>query len=244
MEDFHLENAPIVEALIEIKLAEPLQQEVLGSLRDCAAVLAELYPIREDLMLQQFQWQLGVPGQIPSSPVQMGFLCKDGVNHRVVHLKLDGFGLSELKPYSYWKEFFPEAHRIWNEYRQAVGGAPTGSWSIRYINQISWPEGDRMEDYLCVHPNVPDDLPKPMTNCFMRLQSPITEPSEGSFTQQIFQVMSPEAGKVSFIVDHAFTYSAIGLTDSELWRRIQQAQLVKNKYFQSTFTAHAMEMFR
>ncbi len=100
-----------------------------------------------------------------------------------------------------------------------------------------------MEDFLYVYPNVPDNMPRTLTNCFMRLQSLIGEPSEGSFTQQIFQVMSAEVGKVSFIVDHTFVYSAIGLTDSELWRRIQQAQLVKNKYFQSTFTPRAMEMF-
>jgi uncharacterized protein (TIGR04255 family) len=239
-----LECAPIVEALIEIKLAEPLQQDSLHFLRNCASGFADHYPLREDLMLQQFQFQAGAASQMPGAAIQMGFLCKDATPHRVVHLKLDGFGLSELRPYSSWNEFFPEARRLWTAYRQAVGGVPTGSWSIRYINQISWPEDERMDDYLYVHPTVPDNMPQSLTGCFMRLQSALAEPSEGLFTQQIFQVMSSEVGKVSFIVDHTFMFSSIGLSDSELWHRIQLAQLVKNKYFLSTFTPRALEMFQ
>jgi uncharacterized protein (TIGR04255 family) len=244
LEDFHLQNAPIMEALIEIKLAEPLPDDMLRTLRECADGLGGTYPIREDMQTQQVQFQFGTTPFGAASTRPVGFLCKDADSHHVVQLRLDGFALSELKPYSSWNGFFPEAQRIWEQYRAAVGGAPLGRWSIRYINRISWPEGEKIEEYLNVYPALPEKLPQQLVGCFMRLQSAITVPSDGLFTQQIFGVPMSEPGRVSFIVDHDFSFSAIGLSDSILWERIESARDIKNSFFKATVTPKALEMFQ
>lgn len=243
--EFHLPNAPIVEAVIAIKFAEPLPESTLSSLEDCAGRIQDLYPKREEIRSQQFQVAIGVGGKSSiDTPRLEGFFCKTEDGHRVVHLKLDGFGFSELTPYSSWNSFFPEASRLWQEHLRTTGARPVDRWSIRYINRISWPEGGRTEDYLRVYPNLPEALPQVLVGCFMRLQMPVKSPSPGLFTQQIFTAPPPEAGKVSVILDHEFTYSALGLTETALWAQIQQSREIKNDFFRASVTEKALEAFK
>jgi uncharacterized protein (TIGR04255 family) len=243
---FHFPNAPIVEAMIEIKLAEPLLVDSLAALQECSSNLSSSYPLQEELQTQQFQMQIQ-PGNHASSSVEarrIGFLRRDENSHRVVQFRLDAFAFSELKPYSSWERFFPEARKAWNFYRSAADGAATSSWTIRYINKISWPEKERIEENLNVYPCLPNSLPAEITNCFMRMQSKVEVPSEGLFTQQIFQIASPDPVQVSFIVDHTFQFSSVALTDTELWDRIERSRKIKNDYFKATFTEKALERFK
>jgi uncharacterized protein (TIGR04255 family) len=244
-QEFHLANAPIVEAVISIKFADPLPNSALSSLEECAIRIKEIYPKREEIRSQQFQVALGAGAQSSiDTPRLEGFFCKTPDGHRVVHLKLDGFGFSELTPYSSWNFFFPEAIRLWQENLRSIGARSVDRWSVRYINRFSWPEGGRTEDYLRVYPNVPEGLPQSIVGCFMRLQMPVQRPSPGLFTQQIFTAPPPEAGKVSVVLDHEFTYSALGLTESALWDQIRQSREIKNDFFRASVTEKALESFK
>ena len=242
---FHLSHAPIVEAVIAIKFAEPLPDSALSDLQDCAVRIQSIYPKREEIRSQQFQVTIGA-GALSNidTPKREGFFCKMDDGHRVVHLKLDGFGFSELMPYSSWNSFYPEAQRLWQEHLRTIGARPVDRWSIRYINRLSWPAGERTEDYLRVNPNVPVGLPQNIVGCFMRLQIPVTLPSQGLFTQQIFTAPPLETGTVSMILDHEFTYSALGLTESALWAQIQKSREIKNDFFRASVTERALEIFK
>jgi uncharacterized protein (TIGR04255 family) len=243
--EFHLEKAPIVEAVISIKMSEQLPQSALPDLAECGAALQDRYPIREPILAQQFQINVGNPsGSSIGTPAQIGLFCKEVNSHRVVHLKLDGFGFSELAPYSSWGAFFPAAKDAWRNFRAAVGSGTMESWSIRYINRISWPEDDQMEDYLRVHPNVPDRQTQDLLGCFIRLQLSIKDPSKGVFVQQLFRVPSLEQGKVSYVLDHEFSFSALGLTEAELWSQIDCSREIKNHFFRLSLTEKALEMYR
>jgi uncharacterized protein (TIGR04255 family) len=240
--EFHLSHAPIVEALIAIKFAEPLPESALSGLEECAGRITDKYPTREEIRSQQLQVTLGASAQSNlGASRREGFFCKTTDGHRVVHLKLDGFGFSELTPYSSWDSFFSEASRLWQDYVRTIGARPVDKWSIRYINRFSWPEGERIEDYLKVYPNVPKGLPKQLRRCFLRLEMPVTKPSKGLFTQQVFTAPPPEAGKVSVVLDHEFTYSALSLTESDLWAQIQQSREIKNEFFRASVTKKGLE---
>ncbi|MGD0799776.1 MAG: TIGR04255 family protein [Terracidiphilus sp.] len=243
--EFHLLHAPIVEAVIAIKFAERLPENALSGLEECARRIQEIYPIKDVIRSQQFQVMLGVSTQSNvETPKPEGFFCKMSNDHRVVHLKLDSFGFSELAPYSSWNSFFPEARRLWEEHQRTIGTRPVDSWSIRYINRISWPEGAQREEYMRVYPHIPDGIPQDMVGCFMRLQIPVQRPTRGLFTQQLFTAPPLKSGMVSVVLDHEFSYSALGLTESALWTQIEQSREVKNDFFRASLTEKALETFK
>ena len=243
--NFHLDNAPIVEAVISIKLAEQLPATSLPDLEECSITISNSYPLRDPILAQQVQITIGIGGASNvETPTLLGFFCKEPSSHRVVHLKLDGFGFSELAPYSSWDSFFPAAQKAWAAYQSAVGASTIAGWSVRYINKISWPEQEPMEDYLNVHPNLPENRTQDLLGCFIRLQLSITDPSKGVFAQQVIRVPSLEQGKTSYVLDHEFSYSALGLTETELWRQIDQSRSTKNRYFQQSLTPKALEMYK
>ena len=75
----------------------------------------------------------------------------------------------------------------------------------------------------------------------MRLLIPIESP-QGLLTQQLVLLPQEQQGKVSFMLDNEFAFSAIGLSDSALWERIESSREIKNKFFIDSITAKTKEM--
>jgi uncharacterized protein (TIGR04255 family) len=235
----HFDKAPIVEAVIGVDLEEMLSDDILSDLKRLGEQLQTSYPIREDMRMGQLEWKLGSEPKQVDTQIGYFFKSKDGL--QIVHARKNGFAFSRLAPYENWSSFIAEARRTWALYRRAVGPSKLAKWTVRYINKLSWPEGERMEDYLQVYPHIPGDLPQQIAGCFMRLQFPISSP-QGLLTQQLVGLPQENPAKVAFMLDNEFAFSAIGLSDAAIWEQIDSTRAIKNRFFVNSITEKMKEL--
>jgi len=227
--EIHFDKAPIVEAVIGIDFEETLPIEVLDGLRALASTFAHDYPTVEPMVMAEYKLQPGVPVTQIETPMGFFFRSADGL--QVVHAKRTGFAFSRLAPYRNWHEFISEAKHTWGAYRGSVGPSSLGKFTVRYINRLSWPSGAPIEDYLAVYPHIPEGLPQTLGGCFLRLDYPLSTPYQGKLIQQIATVPEGDRAMVSFVLDNEFSFSAIGLSDLEVWDRVNTCRTVKNDIF-------------
>lgn len=238
-ETLHFDKAPIVEAVIGLDLEEMLAEPMLAELHQLGEQLQHSYPIREAIRMGQLEWNLGAEAKHVDLQVGYFFKSKDG--RQIVHAKRNGFAFSRLAPYENWENFISEAKRTWASYRVVIGPSKMTKWSVRYINKLSWPENERMEDYLQIYPHIPDSLPQQIAGCFVRLQFPLQQP-QGLLTQQLVGLPQESPGKVTFMLDNEFSFSAIGLSDAAMWEQINSARGTKNKFFVDSITPKMKEL--
>jgi len=229
----HFDNAPIVEAIIGVDLGEMLGEDSLNALKELGEQVRPQYPTSEEMRMGEYEFRLGSQSKQTDTHIGYFFKSEDGL--QIIHARRNGFGFSRLTPYQNWDAFFLEAKRTWLLYRRAIGPSRLTSWTVRYINKLVWPQGERMENYLRVYPRIPENLPQELQGCFMRLQVPV-EPPQGLLTQQLVGLPRESTETVAFMLDNEFTFSAIGLSDSVLWEQISLSREIKNKFFMNSIT--------
>jgi uncharacterized protein (TIGR04255 family) len=233
-DEIHFDKAPIVEAVIGIDFEETLPVEVLDNLKKLGGDFGANYPTTENITKGEYKIQPGLPVSQTETPFGYFFKSVDGL--QIVHARRNGFAFSRLHPYQTWKSFVDEAEHTWIFYRAIVGPTPLSKFTIRYINRLSWPNGENIEDYLAVYPHIPKELPQQVNGCFIRLDFPLTAPHQGKLTQQIASVPESQPDSVSFVLDNEFSFAAIGLKDSDVWESIRACQRLKNQIFLSSIT--------
>jgi uncharacterized protein (TIGR04255 family) len=164
------ENAPITEALIDIKVVLPPTTTV-ESLQALSKLLGDSYP---DVKARK-QWQvlLGNPEEgeavKDSSSAIDGYIFTSKDSKYVVQSRLDGFTLSRLKPYEKWESFYAEFLNVWKQYRASVKPDSVVRIAVRYINAIEMQEASFiMKDFFTGVPEVPAQLPQQVLDFFSR----------------------------------------------------------------------------
>jgi uncharacterized protein (TIGR04255 family) len=230
----HFAKAPIVEALIGLDLQEKLPDSSLPLFAEMASHLGAEYTIREDIMLGEFKVEIGKP--VDQSQSQLGYFVRSPDRLKVAHLRRDNFSLSRLAPYSDWGEFRDEAFRLWLIYRSEVGPVPLSIFRVRYINKLSWPAKSQMETYLKFYPHIPPGLPQTINGCFLQASYPLSKPYQGQFIQRLYAAPNQDSSQASFVLDHELAFSAVGLSDSQIWSGIDECRSLKNDYFRASIT--------
>lgn len=150
----HLEKAPIVEALVDLRVDVPLDS--LTKLDTLAGQFAEEFPERKNLALWSGTFNLhGAQPLVTSDGPQIrgyGFWSDDKT--RVVQARLDGFSFSRLAPYSHWTDLRDSARKYWNAYAAATGATGVNRCALRYINRLELPRTSDLRDYLLTRPSV------------------------------------------------------------------------------------------
>src|ERR1035438_3851936 len=94
--DFHLEKAPIVEAIIAIDIAPPLSDDLLAAIEAASTAIHEDYPESEPMKQMTFQLEIG-PGvpTLPQQPAQQDFgrKCVSSDKRQLVVFQPTGFSL-------------------------------------------------------------------------------------------------------------------------------------------------------
>jgi uncharacterized protein (TIGR04255 family) len=238
-----LKNPPIVEAVIGInvpRLAEGISEQLKG----LAAQMGELH-YQGPFPVTHAQFQISFrEGQstVENRDSLLGWRFESKDKLHSVQFKIDGFVFSRLGSYETWEQFRGEARKLWDLYFRTIGSTELAEYGVRYINKVFIPDGAEISDYLTVYPYIPSDLPQNILDSFMRLGLPIKAP-QGKFTHQ--QILAPpeKPGYVTVILDNDFRFSAIGLSERELWEQIEGVRQVKDDYFCTIITKSFLETF-
>lgn len=244
LEPKHLNNAPIVEAVIDLAISPPPGFE-LKRLLEFKQRLGDSYPNVSDIYQSTIQFAIGQPAPTPGAKgahIGYRFTSKDGFY--IAQLRADEFVFSRLKPYTSWEEFSVEALKVWNHYTAIV--SPISSIkriALRFINQLILPLPATVEDFLTVPPRIPEGLPQSVTGFFSQLT---IEDTHNKITSALVQYLQPVTDTSSFMIIIDITSLRQGdfeLDDSKIWAIFEKLRETKNRVFFSTVTAKTIERY-
>lgn len=240
----HLENAPITEALVDIrvKMREDLTVEQLESIYNS---ISGQYPDKK----ARHKWEGKFEFKKGELPVSLGTETIDGYiftstdQKQIFQARLDGFTFSRLKPYETWERLRDEAYRLWQKYREVVSPEITRV-ALRYINKMEFPLPIKdFSDYLTAAPIVPEGLPQGVSSFLTRVV--IHEPSIDAaaiITQALEQVVNPNLVPLILDID-VFKQKSEGISEKDAWDTLEKLRHFKNKIFFESITEKAKEIF-
>ncbi len=132
------ENAPITEALIDIRV-QRRDSLTLDKLESLYHAVKDKYPGKTSRIYVEGRFSAGSEVGASAKQTQMGFAFSTTEGRQIFQVRLDGFTFSRLRPYGNWNDLRDEAGRLWNLYREVANPLKTTRVAVRYINQIDIP---------------------------------------------------------------------------------------------------------
>ncbi len=237
-----LKNAPIIEAIIDIRVKLSSDFDVTridGIYRE----ISSEYPERQELRLIESRFH--EEGAVTvSAPKLRGYRYSSSDKKQILQASIYGFTFSRLKPYIMWKHIREEAHRLWELYRDITTPEAITRVAVRYINNLSIPLPIKdFGEYLTAPPIVPEPLPQGITSFLNRVV--IHEPSldaHAIITQALEQV---EGDVAPVILDiDVFVLRPEGIEENKAWEALEKLRDFKNEIFFSSITNKLKEMFK
>src|SRR3989304_396465 len=165
----HLEHAPIVEAVIEIRTRVESPWEESG-LREQLKGKLPSYPkiISQSEFRHELKMKIGQPPEQSFHDLGWkGLRLQSADDRYIAPFNREGFIFSRLQPYESWDQFKEEAMRLWNVYAELAKSLEVQRLGVRFINRITLPVGEvRLDDYLRLPPQTPSGLDLPIMSFF------------------------------------------------------------------------------
>ena len=239
-------NAPITEALLDIRVALP-ESIRLAQLLPFQERVKERYPNKRDRKLWESNIHLKEEG--PEISGQAGgtdgffFSSLDGKN--IVQCRLDGFTFNRLKPYDKWETMRDEASRLWHDYVSIALPSQITRVALRYINRIEIPlPMNDFKDYVLTGPEIAPGLPQGLAGFFMQLRIPIADTSTQAVITETIEPIT-ESNRLPFILDiDVFKTAAYEVSEPAAWDVLEKLHELKNEMFFKSITPKARELFR
>lgn len=240
----HLSKAPLNEALIDLRasLSEDFDGERFMELK---GALAPDYPKVQvqRMMSAQFQFSEGRPVSTTEHRVRgVRFASED--DKRIAQFRIDGFTFNRIRPYTSWKELFPEALRLWNRYVDFTGVDHVPRVAIRYINRINLPlPVNDFRDHFTVPPDIPDGLPQTLSSFLTRV---VIEDNETQASVIVTQALEKglDDQSVSVILDiDAYREGDFNSDAAVLTPILEELHTLKNRIFFGFITEHTARRY-
>jgi uncharacterized protein (TIGR04255 family) len=241
----HLRNAPIVEALVDLRVKLPPETDVT-QLDSIHKAISDKYPKREER--KSWESRFGVSHGKPLEPRHeykgvdgYRYVSEDG--KQVIQVRLDGFTFSRLKPYQTWEHLREEAFRHWQKYLDVAHPVLISRVALRYINrlEIKLPIKDFAE-YLTAPPIVPESLPQGVASFLTRVVVP-NEPIGGAIIIQSLEAVEDDIIPIILDID-VMKLQEFDVDGLDAWEAIDRLHTFKNEVFFSSITEKTMELYQ
>jgi uncharacterized protein (TIGR04255 family) len=248
-EQRHLPNAPITEALIDIRVT-PRANLTFTELKNAIDALDLGYYLKNPISEGTFAFTLAPDGQpkTATESAQVGVRLHSSDEKYVAQFRLTGFTLSRLHPYEKWENLLDEAKRLWNVYVNSLAPSRVVRIATRYINNLNLPleTGESIQTYLYKLVDVPDEAPQVVETFLQRFQ--LAEGMSANSAKVILTLALdgiPLAGRIPVILDiDALVAVTLSPTDQELWLILERLRQLKNRTFFGTITEAAAELYK
>ncbi|PIU22973.1 MAG: hypothetical protein COT13_05545 [Chloroflexi bacterium CG08_land_8_20_14_0_20_45_12] len=241
----HLNNAPIIEAIIDFRTRLPATFDAtrFSSLK---AELSDGYPQMEES--RAFEAGVKIKGkqvqQILEDKGLRGYRFESQDGKNVAQFRQDGFTFSRLKPYTNWQGVLGEAKRLWKLYVDRAFPDLIVRITVRYINQLNVPLPiDDFAQYLTAPPVIPKNLPQDVSDFLTRVT--ICD-RRLDIKAHIIQALekSSKPDNVTIILDiDVFKQKESGFDELEMWQAFEQFRDLKNRIFFGSITEETARLF-
>ena len=237
-----LKNAPIVEGLMDIQF-EQSSDVSIGLIAACADELAAEFPSREEIRI--FKGEISISAEsVPSisSEVQSpaGLMLRSADGKWAAQLRLGGFSLSRLEPYTTWNELKARAQVLWSKYQTKTNSTKISRIALRYINRIAMPPGESFETTFKTTFSIAENLPQAVAGFLLRFVVPFE--NEKAFII-VTQALSENSQECTFDLD-TFALIPDGISDENMWIRFDELRSIKNRVFFESLTPVCLEKYK
>ena len=236
----HLSKAPIVEAVLDIRVVLSVEWNETN-LRNQLERLLPDYPKHDAVQETEFQLSPKTGTNVIKDFVHVGLKCQpeDGLN--VVQFNKDSFVFSRLKPYENWDKFSQEALRLWRIYCELLKPIEIGRIGLRFINCLAIGKGRKIElaDYYKRPPLPIEGLDWSLSGYLHRdvLQVPGT-----SYFVNVTKTTQNTKKDIGLLLDiDVFTNKHLNFDELQIFEHMNKMRWVKNKVFFSSLTEKALE---
>lgn len=240
-------NAPIIEALLDVRVKLPKEVD-LKKLEAFYGFVKERFPEKEERKFFKAEFKLSQEistTSFPASSETIGYLFRSPSEKKIVQARLDGFTFNKLKHYEDWELFRSEARNLWDLYLKIANPVRVTRIAVRYINRIDVPLPLRdFKEYILTTPEIAPNLPQALSNFFMRLVIPNPEIQA---TAIIIETMENpiDDKKLPLILDiDVWRETAYEDNQSEMWDDFEKLRAFKNDIFFNSITEKTKELFR
>ena len=240
-------NAPITEALIDIRVELPNEVDI-KQIETFHDNIKERFP--EKKQRRSVEVKIPLPPEstsltLPVSGRPDGYFFRSLNENKIVQARLDGFTFNKLKPYEDWKTFRSEAHMLWDMYSKQFGPKKITRIALRYINRIEVPLPIKdFNEYILTNPEVAPKLPQSLSHFFMQIVMPNPEIEANAI---ITETMEPptENQRLPLILDiDVFKEKIYAANKEEIWNDFEKLRAFKNDIFFNSITDKTQELFK
>jgi uncharacterized protein (TIGR04255 family) len=236
----HYTNAPITEAIIDLKVTLPVGT-TLETIQALGDLVQEKFPVQEPCYRSsgELTYKPGESVHIEASMPQIGIWFRSADRLQTFQATLDGFTFNRLAPYESWKQLRADAQWCWNFYKQVCQPIFVTRAAMRYINQIQIPMQELVElkEYLRTVPEVSPLMPQNvLSGFFVQLQLPqqdldcmlVINEALTSPTNPMFAIV---------ILDFdLFRQQRWESDDEDIWHFLEKLRRRKNEVFEASIT--------
>jgi uncharacterized protein (TIGR04255 family) len=229
-----LKNAPITEALIDIRIKAKADFDAhkFMSLND---TIANEYPINKPRHRWEGRVEFkegGAPSQTATDTID-GYTFTSADGKQLFQAQIDGFTFNRLKPYEKWETFRDEALRLWELYKTLFKPDITRI-ALRFINKIEIPILPHslldFDEYLTAAPIVPKELPQGLSSFLTRIVIHESSIDAVAIVTQVFeQVTDPRF--IPIILDIDVFKQKDALSEEDAWTTFEELRHFKTEYF-------------
>lgn len=239
----HLPNAPIIEAVIDIR-SRPTALFDESTMKSRLDAKLDGYHLL-DLIFQEQTAMQGGMSHIEQN--WKGLRYRSADEKYIAQFHDNRFIFSRLEPYQSWDRFYYEGMRLWSNYIELAKPSDLQRIGLRYINRIQLPVNElHFEDYLHSAPTTPKDFNLPFLNFLHQDTFEVPgHPYAINITKTIQPPKTQDNQGLSLILDiDIFTNQEPDFAMDLLEQRLIDMHWLKNKVFFGSITDKAMTLFQ
>lgn len=237
-------KAPIVEAIIDLKVSENFSEREKERLRDR---LKRRFPSIEERHTFNVEFALNMPPKQKTELAGFKLTAQNGAD--VVLINDSSFGTVRLAPYDCWDTFLAQAKQNFEEFTKVVGRKSVSRVGVRFINRMDIPNRlifDRpVTTFFRVGVMVPSDLTG-VIGKFSFSAEGVEKTTNTPFILRFSMVTPPPLIEhLSFKLDiDAYWDTEIPARIDEMWDGVQRLRTAKNAIFEQSITDELRSLFR
>lgn len=238
-----LRNAPIIEAIIEIRTKATAEWEEILTTEKIRTLTPD-YPEWQTVKGYHFSLNPGIEEneRVKENQNWEGLRIFSENKRYVANFNKDYFALSRLEPYENWSAFEKEFFRVWEIYCMVAKPANIYRTGLRFINRISVKGTSvNVEEFINVSKVQFADVPFPMIT--FQNQCTFSIPNY-NYQTNFIQAAQPKNDGVDLILDiDVSSIETIEIGDETLSTKLNEMRWIKNKFFYGNITEKTKEMF-
>ena len=249
-DSIHFRNAPITEALIDIRV-KPVSMDLCEKLKELPGKYKNLYGSPKPAQKQHINFAVNNNANEPlkvetSANYQYGFTFISKNRSKVLQLNQEGFTLSFMRPYSKWEIFRNEGKDLFEFYQSSLLSPIVTRLALRYINHIPIPMPIvDLNEYLTCPPSVPRDLPQELSQFLTETVIKYPNDTINARIAQHLAEHSREQNIISILLDiDVFKNVELKADSGEIWETLELLRNLKNDIFLKSLTAKCKELFK